>query len=81
MAYEAYNVQRTSDGLVLQGEGGNPLELPRDPVFDTSDLGTNYRIVVDYTRDFKNEYSTIGAVIDALPINGEIYRINPIFVQ
>ena len=79
MAYEAYNVQRTSDGLVLQGAGGNPLSL--GTTFATSNLDTNYRIQVDYSRDFKNGYSAIENVIDTLPQNGEIYRINPIFVQ
>ena len=81
MAYEAYNVQRTSDGLVLQGEGGSPLAAPRNPVFATSNLDTNYRIIVEYTQDFKNGYSAIGSIIDSLPLNGEIYRINPIFVS
>ncbi len=79
MAYEAYNVQRTSDGLVLQGLGGDPLRI--SSTFATSNLATNYRIQVDYSRDFKNGYSAIENVIDTLPQNGEIYRINPIFVQ
>lgn len=83
MAVEAYNIQRTSDGLVLQGEGGNPNSFPSNPSagFKSSNLNSNFRIQVDYTRNFKQDYGTIEYYIDQLPQGGEIYRLNPIYIQ
>ena len=81
MAYEAYNIQRTSDGKTLRGNGGNPLSFSTNGGWQTSDLSTNFRIQVDYSQDFKRSYATISYYIDQFQQNGEIYRINPIYVQ
>jgi len=81
MAYEAYNIQRTSDGKTLRGNEGNPLSFNTNAGWQNSDVATNFRLTVDYTRNFKQEYATFSYYIDQFPQNGEIYRINPIFVQ
>jgi hypothetical protein len=81
MAYEAYNIQRTSDGKSLRGNGGNPLSFNTNAGWQNSDIATNFRITVDYTRNFKQEYQQLSYYIDQFPQNGEIYRINPIYVQ
>ena len=81
MPYEAYNIQRTSDGKTLQGDRGNPLSFNANGVWQNSDLDTNFRIQVDYSQDFKKSYATISYYIDQFSQNGEIYRLNPIFVQ
>jgi hypothetical protein len=84
MAQEVYNIQRTSDGKTLQGSGGNPNSFsnPNDSAnWTNSNLETNFRITVDYTRDFKQDYGIIEYYIDQLPTGGEIYRLNPVYVQ
>lgn len=84
MAVEAYNIQRTSDGKVLRGNGGNPNSFsnPNDSAnWITSNLEENFRIQVDYTRSFKQDYGTIEYYVDQLPGDGEIYRLNPIYIQ
>jgi len=89
MGYEAYQIQRASDGKTLKNAGGNQLNVLPDNLSAASSWGlvTNntmgdfFALPVDYTRNFKQEYSGISYVIDQLPQNGEIYRLNPIFVN
>jgi hypothetical protein len=88
MGYEAYQIQRASDGKTLKNDGGDLNRLPGNLTAASSwglvtnnTMGDFYCLPVDYTRNFKQDYSAISAVIDQLPQNGEIYRLNPIFVN
>ncbi len=82
MAQEVYNIQRTSDGKVLQGNGSpNSFPNPNNASsWNTSDLDTNFRIPVDYTRSLKQDYGTIEYYVDQLPGAGEIYRLNNVII-
>ena len=82
MAQEVYTIQRTSDGKVLQGNG-NPNSFPNPnnaSSWNTSNLETNFRIPVDYTRSLKQDYGTIEYYVDQLPGAGEIYRLNNVII-
>lgn len=86
MAYEAYNIQRATDGKTLKNNGNlnqmaNPSLASSWDNFTNSTAGDYFALRVDYTRSFKQDYSSISYAIDQLPGGGEIYRINPIFVR
>ena len=91
MGFEAYQIQRASDGKTLYNRFKNTSGLSLLPLNLTADsswgnltnatLNQYFAITVDYTRNFKQEYTGISYVIDQLPQNGEIYRLNPIFVN
>ena len=88
MGYEAYQIQRASDGKTLKNDGGELNTLPGNKSaasswgnVTNSTMGDFYALPTDYTKDFKQDYSGISYVIDQLPQNGEIYRLNPIFIN
>lgn len=89
MGYEAYQIQRASDGKTLKNAGSNQLNtLPENLTAASSwgnvtnnTMGDFYALAVNYNKNFKQDYGAISAVIDQLPQNGEIYRLNPIFVN
>jgi len=89
MGYEAYQIQRASDGKTLKNRGtGNLGTLPENltaasswGLVTNSTMGDFFALPTDYTKNFKQDYSGISYVIDQLPQNGEIYRLNPIFIN
>lgn len=87
MGYEAYQIQRASDGKTLKNAEGslNIFAPPSDAsswgLVTNNTIGDYYCLPVQYTRNFKQDYGIISSVIDQLPANGEIYRLNPIFVN
>jgi hypothetical protein len=85
-SYEAYQIQRASDGKTLKNNGN--ISQMASPTLTTSwanvtnsTMGQFYAIPVNYSSNFKQDYSIISNAIDSLPANGEIYRINPIFIN
>jgi len=91
MAFEGYHIQRASDGKTLFNRFKNqsglsllPLNLTADASWGNltnSTISQYFVINTDYTRNFKKEYGNISGVIDQLPQNGEIYRLNPVIVN
>jgi hypothetical protein len=81
MAQEAYNIQRASDGKTLRGKGGEPYEFDERGTWQNSDLNTNFRLTVDASKSIKQEFQNISWFIDLFPQDGEIYRLNPVFIQ
>ena len=91
MAFEGYQIQRASDGKTLYNRFKNLSGiglLPLNPADNNnwanvtnSTMAKFFVINTDYTRNFKKEYAQIGSIIDQLPANGEIYRLNPVFVN
>ena len=81
MAQEAYNIQRASDGKTLRGGGGNPNIWNSREIWQNSDLNTNFRLTVDASKSIKQEFQNISWFIDLFPQDGEIYRLNPVFIQ